>query len=74
VTERRKRRDWRTPLLMTLSVHLMVFTLAINHHLFAMIEERPPGPYVMQVGEVVGSDPEVAYQENDPGAAPGEES
>ena len=74
VRTRKRRRDWRTPILLTLSVHLMGFTLAINHRLFSMIEPVPPGPYVMQVGELVGSDPEEEVQENDEGAAPGEES
>jgi hypothetical protein len=74
VTRPRKHRDWRTPVMLTLSVHLMVFTLGINHRLFASIEERPAGPYIMQVGDVVGSDPEVDEQENDPGAAPGAEA
>lgn len=67
-----KKRDWRTPLLLTLSVHLMAFTLAINHRLFALIEEPPPGPYVMQVGELIGSDPQEENQQDEPGAAPGE--
>jgi hypothetical protein len=70
----RRRRDWRTPLLVTFSMHLMVFTLAINHHLFAMIEAPPPGPYVMKVSEIVGSDPDEEAQENDPGAAAGADS
>lgn len=74
MTNARKRGDWRTPLLLTLSVHLMVFTLVINHRLFTMIEAPVPGPYVMKVSEVIGSDPEEEAQENDPGAAPGEES
>src|SRR5690606_22286114 len=60
-----RKRDWRTPLLLTLTVHLMAFTLFINHRLFSLIEPEPPGPYVMQVGELVGSDPEEAEQEND---------
>ncbi|MCB9896357.1 MAG: hypothetical protein H6839_18145, partial [Planctomycetes bacterium] len=70
----RRRRDWRTPVLLTLSVHLMAFTLAINHRLFSLIEPQPPGPYTMKVGELVGSDPEEETQENDEGAAPGEEA
>ena len=57
MTKRRKI-DWRTPVLMTISVHLMVFTLAINHHLFVMIEAPPPGPYLMKVSDIVGSDPD----------------
>lgn len=67
-----KKRDWRTPLLLTLSVHLMAFTLAINHRLFALIEEPPPGPYVMKVGELIGSDPDEETRQEDAGAAPGE--
>jgi len=74
LTPARKRRDWRTPLLLTLSVHLMVFTLAINHRLFSMIEQPAPGPYVMKVSEIVGSDPEEETRESDPGAAAGTES
>ncbi|MCA8945202.1 MAG: terpene cyclase/mutase family protein [Planctomycetes bacterium] len=74
MTKRAGKRDWRTPLLLTLSVHLMVFTLAINHRLFSMIEEPLPGPYVMKVSDIIGSDPEEEKQENDPGAAPGEVS
>ena len=31
MTERRNKRDWRTPILLTLTVHLMAFTLFINH-------------------------------------------
>ena len=69
-----RNRDWRTPILLTLTVHLMAFTLFINHRLFSLIEPTPPGPYVMQVGELVGSDPEEETQENDEGAAPGEET
>lgn len=69
-----RKRDWRTPLLLTLTVHLMAFTLFINHRLFSLIEPEPPGPYVMQVGELVGSDPEEAEQENDEGAAAGAET
>ncbi|MBZ0137780.1 MAG: hypothetical protein K8I27_15550 [Planctomycetes bacterium] len=74
MTDRPVKRDWRTPVLLTLTVHLMVFTLFINHRLFSLIEPAPPGPYTMQVGELVGSDPEEDVQENDEGAAPGEEA
>ena len=74
MTKPRKFRDWRTPLLLTLSVHLMVFTLVINHRLFTMIEEPVPGPYTIKVSDIVGSDPEEKVKENDEGAAPGEES
>lgn len=74
MTKQRKGRDWRTPVLLTLTVHLMAFTLFINHRLFSLIEPTPPGPYVMQVGELVGSDPEEEAQENDEGAAAGEEA
>lgn len=68
-----RRKDWRTPLLLTLSVHLMVFTLAINHRLFALFEQPAPGPYVVNVSELNGVE-ESEVQENDPGAAPGDES
>ena len=69
-----RKRDWRTPVLLTLTVHLMLFTLFINHRLFSLIEPTPPGPYVTQVGELVGSDPDEEEQENDEGAAKGEET
>lgn len=66
----RKRRDWTTPLLLTLSVHLMAFTLFINHRLFTLFEEPRKGDFVTRFGGVEGIDP-AEEKEKDEGAAPG---
>ncbi|MBK8208038.1 MAG: terpene cyclase/mutase family protein [Planctomycetes bacterium] len=69
MTKRRKR-DWGTPILLTLSVHLMAFTLFINHRLFSLWEEPRKGDFVTQLGGIEGVDPNDA-KEKDEGAAPG---
>jgi hypothetical protein len=70
----RKRRDWRTPLLLTLSVHLMVFTLVVNHRLFSLIDDPKPGVHVTRVASISGEDPDDDEQDDDAGAAPGEDA
>ncbi|MCC6464100.1 MAG: terpene cyclase/mutase family protein [Planctomycetes bacterium] len=67
----RRRRDFATPVLLTASLHLMAFTLFINHRLFTLLQEPEPGIYVMRVGDVRGADPDEPETENDPGAAAG---
>lgn len=67
---RKRRRDWLSPLLLTISLHLMVFTLAINQRLFALLgESRGVGDYVISLGTDHGQD---LVPEKDAGAAPGE--
>lgn len=70
MTRPRKRRDWTTPLLLTLSVHLMAFTLFINHRLFTMFEQPRKGDHITRFGGVEGVDP-ADEKEKDEGAAPG---
>ncbi len=67
---RRRRRDWLSPLLITISLHLMVFTLAINQRLFSLMGQmRGPGEHVLSMGTDRGEEPE---PEKDDGAAPGD--
>lgn len=64
-----RRRDWQSPLLLTISLHLMVFTLAINQRLFMLMgEKQGPGEYVLTLGTDKGAD---ETPENDSGAAAG---
>lgn len=65
-----RRRDIMTPLLVTLSAHLMAFTLFINHRLFQMLDQPRVGQYVSQVS-IAGDDPEDDKQQQDAGAAAG---
>ena len=71
---RRSKRDWHTPLLLTLSVHLMAFTLFLNHRLFVLTTEPQIGEYAAMRAELAGDDPESTEQEKDEGAAPGEQA
>jgi len=67
---RKRRRDWLSPLLLTISLHLMVFTLAINQRLLNLMgEARGPGEYVLSLGRDVGPETE---PDKDAGAAQGE--
>lgn len=69
LTRARRRRDWQSPLLLTISLHLMVFTLAINQRLFMLMgEKRGLGEYVLALGVDKCADP---TPEKDAGAAPG---
>lgn len=72
MTKRRKPRDWVTPVLLTASMHLLAFTLFINHRLFSMFQQPASTGTTLQVSELVGDDPEDDQQQDDAGAAPGE--
>lgn len=65
-----RKRDLLTPLLVTLSIHLMAFTLFINHRLFQMLAQPRVGQYVSQVS-IAGEDPLNTVQQQDAGAASG---
>ncbi len=69
---KRDARDWTTPLLLTLSLHLLAFTLFINHRLFAVLEQPQPGALITLKAEIDGDDPDETDQ--DEGAAPGPQS
>jgi hypothetical protein len=67
---KRRKRDWTSPLLITISLHLMVFTLAINQRLFSLMgQSRGSGENVLSMGTDLGQENE---PEKDQGAAPGE--
>lgn len=75
MTERRaKQRDWRTPLLLTLSVHMIAFTLIINHRFFEFVEPPRRGDSFTMQADLAGADAESDEPENDEGAAPGVEA
>lgn len=75
MTDRRaKQRDWRTPLLLTLSVHMLVFTLVINHRFFDLVDGPRRGDSMILHAGFSGADPEEAEPDHDEGAAPGPES
>lgn len=74
MTKPKRKRDWRTPLMLTLSVHLMAFTLVINLRLFQMLDPRPQGGYIMKISEVIGDDPDDEAQDDDAGAAAGDKA
>ncbi len=68
----KRRRDWLSPLLITISLHLMVFTLAINQRLFSLMgQQQGAGEHVLSLGKDMGDEPE---PEKDDGAAPGEDA
>ncbi|MBX3475178.1 MAG: hypothetical protein KF754_12400 [Planctomycetes bacterium] len=69
---RRKHRDWVTPALMTLSLHLLALTLFINHKLFSMMQQPASTGVTLKVSALVGDDPDDDQQQDDAGAAPGE--
>lgn len=70
LTNARRRRDWLSPLLLTLSLHLMFFTLLINQRLLQMAGQvRGAGEYVLHVGMDKGADDEASDEEA--GAAAG---
>jgi hypothetical protein len=71
---KQRKRDWHTPLLLTLSLHMLAFTLFINHRLFSMIDEPRIASSVTRIAALTGDDPESEAQENDEGAAPGEQT
>ncbi len=67
---RKRRRDWLSPLLITISLHLMVFTLAINQRLFSLMGQMSgPGEHVLSMGTDRGEELE---PEKDDGAALGD--
>ncbi|MCC6575064.1 MAG: terpene cyclase/mutase family protein [Planctomycetes bacterium] len=66
----RKKRDWTTPVLLTVSVHLMAFTLLVNHRLFELLTDPKPGVAVLSIAGIIGDDPR-HKPETDSGAAPG---
>ncbi len=74
MTKARNRRDWVTPALLTLSLHLLALTLFINHKLFSMLEEPRVGGITLQVSALEGQDPEDDVQDQDAGAAAGDAS
>lgn len=72
MTERRKRRDWATPVLLTASMHLLAFTLFINHRLFSLIQQPASTGTTIGISAITGDDPEDETQQDDAGAAQGE--
>ena len=67
----RRRHDWLSPLLLTLSLHLMFFTLLVNQRLFTLVgQSRGAGEYVLSVGAQPGIDEHTSDEQA--GAAPGE--
>lgn len=71
MTDGRPRRDWTTPVLLTLSVHLLAFTLFVNHRMFALLEQPRVGAQTLKLSALTGDDPDEDVQEGDAGAAPG---
>jgi hypothetical protein len=69
---RRPSRDWRTPVLLTLSVHLLIFTLAVNHRVYSLLDAPRPSVHVTQVAAIVGDDPDSDQQDDDEGASAGD--
>lgn len=75
MTEVRKpKRDWTTPVLLTLSLHLLAITLFINHRLFDLIAQPKVATVgtVIGISEINGADPEDDQQTGEAGAAPGD--
>jgi hypothetical protein len=57
-------RDWRTPVLLTLSLHLMALTLFINHRLFVQVEGPEPGRWVSLAAISQDSPPDQAQTQD----------
>lgn len=72
MTEPRKRPDWVTPALMTLSLHLLALTLFINHRLFDLMQRPASTGTTLKVSALVGDDPDDDTQQDDAGAAQGQ--
>lgn len=66
----RKHRDWRTPILLTLSVHMLAFTLFINHRMLLMSDGITQENFVLQGSIAKTNDVELST-EDDSGAAAG---
>lgn len=45
----KRRRDWSTPILLTISLHLMAFTLFVNQRMFSMLQEPETSVSVNQI-------------------------
>ncbi|MCF6227786.1 MAG: hypothetical protein L3J82_03840 [Planctomycetes bacterium] len=67
----RRRRDWRTPIMLTLSVHMLAFTLFINHRMLTFFDEVTPEDFVMQ-GALADTNEAELEKPEDSGAAAGQ--
>ncbi|MHC4840566.1 MAG: prenyltransferase/squalene oxidase repeat-containing protein [Planctomycetota bacterium] len=67
----RKRTDWRTPILLTLSVHMLAFTLFINHRMLMLFDEITPEEFVL-TGKLAETSEAEIDKPDDSGAAAGQ--